>query len=38
MDNMQKAQAAKLISAQNAKEAQTKSDMVDLARSDLKSS
>ena len=38
MDNLQKAQAAKLISAQNAKEAQTKSDMVDLARSDLKSS
>ena len=37
MQNMQKAQNAKLITAQQAKEAQTKSDMVDLARSDIKS-
>ena len=38
MEAMQKAQDAKLIAAQNAKEAQTKSDMIDLARGDIKSS
>ena len=38
MENIQKAQTAKLLAAQNAKEAQTKSDMVNLARGDLQSS